>query len=169
MRLLLPKRAGAGRRCNALRRWRLDDVEFLLLPGAERGDNNDRSCVLRIAAGGHAVLLPGDVTRKRELQLVESWGDMLAADVLVAAHHGSRSSTGPTFLYRVAPAHVVFSAGYRNRFGHPHPQVVRLIEQQGATLHDTAAMGAVCLRLSATAAPMPVAARTTSHRFWQSR
>ncbi len=158
---------GLASRCEVARRWQIDGIDLLLLPGAQRGADNDRSCVLRIAAGSHAVLLPGDITRRRELSLVEEWGDLLAADVLVAAHHGSRSSTAPTFLYRVAPAHVVFSTGYRNRFGHPHPQVVASIRRQGAAMHNTATDGALCLRLSPAALPVPVAARASSRRFWQ--
>lgn len=158
---------GPAVHCDVARRWQIDGIDLLLLPGAQRGADNDRSCVLRIAAGGHAVLVPGDITRQRELQLSEQWGELLAADVLIAPHHGSRSSTTQTFLYRVAPAHVVFSTGYRNRFGHPHPQVVASIRRQGAAMHNTATDGALCLRLSPADPPVPVAARTVRHRFWQ--
>lgn len=153
--------------CDRERHWRYDGVDLQLFPGAASGDDNDRSCVLRVAAGRHAILLPGDSSRRRELELTARYGDRLAADVLVAGHHGSRSSSSLTFLHRVQPRHVVFSAGYRNRFGHPHPTVLRAAGRLDARTHNTARDGALCLLLRPDAPPQPVAWRSRHRRFWR--
>lgn len=159
----------AGVRCAAERRWTLDGVELRLLPGADAGKGNDRSCVLRIAAGAHAVLLPGDITRRRELELAAQFPDpgALAADVLVAPDHGSRGSGSPTFLQRVAPREVVYSVGYRNRFGHPHPASVAAIGRLDARARLTAETGAACFRLRPDGPVATTTARADSRRYWR--
>lgn len=165
------KTGDRGRHCGQMQRWQYDGVDFLLLPGADVGSNrsneNDRSCILRIAAGAHALLLPGDISQRRELDLSAQWGDALRANVLVAAHHGSRTSSSLTFLHRVAPQQMIFSAGYRNRFGHPHPAVVAAAERVGAVQYGTAASGALCLRLAPDAAPVVAGWRSQVRRVWQ--
>ena len=69
------------------------------------------------------MLITGDAERRGELELLESGADV-SATVLVAGHHGSRTSSLAEFVERVHPRYGVFTVGYRNRFGHPHPQVV---------------------------------------------
>lgn len=156
----------AAPRCDRERRWQFDGVGLVLFPGDGEGSDNDRSCVLRVAAGPHALLVPGDIGRRRELALAGRYRQRLAADVLVAAHHGSRSSSTHTFLYRVAPSSVIFSAGYRNRFGHPHPEVVRRVAGTGAGVSGTAADGAVCFLLAPDTPPQPAGTRHAGRRFW---
>lgn len=162
---------GTATLCDRARAWRLDGIDLHLLPGAVGSDvdSNDRSCVLRIAAGMHAVLLPGDIPRRRELELAAQFPapDALAADVLVAAHHGSRGSGSETFLRRVAPREVVFSAGYRNRFGHPHPATLASARRLGASTRLTAEEGAICYALAAGGPPVATTARGESRRFWR--
>ena len=71
----------------------------------------------------------------------------LPATVMVAPHHGSKTSSSLPFLRAVDPALVVFSTGYRNRFGHPHADVLRRYDRLGITSLDTADVGAVFLRV----------------------
>lgn len=160
---------GKGRRCERAWQQELDGVRLSWLPGAERGADNDRSCVLRIVAGKHAVLLPGDITARRELELAAAFPapDALAADVLVAPHHGSRSSGTLTFMHRVSPRDVVYSAGYRSRFRHPHPATLATARRLGARTHLTAESGATCFRLRPDVAPRLVALRARERRFWR--
>lgn len=153
--------------CDRERHWQFDGIDLQLFPGAGTGADNDRSCVLRLAAGRHAMLLPGDSSRARELALSARYGDRLAADVLVAGHHGSRSASALTFLHRVQPRAVVFSAGYRNRFGHPHPAVVRAVQRLGARAHNTADAGALCLLLQPDAPPQLQGQRAQGRRYWR--
>ncbi len=104
--------------------WKWDGVEFRFLKsGLEFSSENNASCVLQVRSGAGSVLLPGDIEKQVEAELARRYRAELASDVLVAPHHGSRSSSSYAFLKRVRPEVVVFSAGYRNSFGHPHSEV----------------------------------------------
>jgi competence protein ComEC len=84
--------------------------------------NND-SLVLRLEYGRRAFLLPGDIEKPVEDDLVLR-GDPLAADVLKVPHHGSRTSATEPLLHAVLPAFAVISVGETNSFGHPHHQTL---------------------------------------------
>ncbi len=98
----------------------------VLAPGRTHAEvsDNDGSCVLMLDLAGFRVLLPGDIGRQTELDLVRSQAGDLMADVLVMPHHGSISSSSGPFLRSVAPALAIATAGFRNRFNHPDPRVV---------------------------------------------
>jgi competence protein ComEC len=103
---------------------------------------NDRSLVLRIAAGPTAFLLPGDIGEAAERRLAETAGDFHSS-VLKAPHHGSASSSSAAFLDRVRPACVLISVGEDNRFGFPAPQVLERCRLLGAEVFRTDLHGAV--------------------------
>ena len=106
--------------------WNWDGVAFRFLKtGVDYSSENNSSCVLQIASSAGSVLLPGDIEREAELRLARDYGDELASNVLIVPHHGSSSSSSYAFLKRVQAKYAVFSAGYRNSFGHPHDQVVQ--------------------------------------------
>jgi competence protein ComEC len=115
-------------------------------PRSRRGPGtNDGSLVLQAGAAPHRVLLTGDLESKGEVELLSS-GEPLRAEVLVVAHHGSRSGSRADFLARVRPDWALVSAGFHNRFGHPHEGVLRRIEKVGARLARTDLDGAIHLR-----------------------
>jgi competence protein ComEC len=124
----LPLVAEEAFRCTAGQSWEWDGVRFDILHPAPaayetRMKTNDRGCVLKVTAPGGSVLVPGDIERPSEERLLRD-GKPLGADILVAPHHGSRTSSTPAFVEAVKPRHVIFAVGYRNRLGHPHPDVV---------------------------------------------
>jgi competence protein ComEC len=84
---------------------------------------NDNSVVLRLVHGEVAVLFAGDVEALAEADLAQGPAE-IRAQVLKAAHHGSRTSSTEAFLRRVEPAFTVYSVGAANRFGFPNPEVV---------------------------------------------
>ena len=86
--------------------------------------SNAMSCVLRVGNTRVHALLPGDLERPQELRLAAQ-GVPLQSDWLLVPHHGSRTSSSDAFLDAVHPALAVAQAGYRNRFGHPAPDVVQ--------------------------------------------
>jgi competence protein ComEC len=110
-------------------------------PAAAR---NDGSLVLRLDWRGVAVLLTGDLTRAAERELVAAGAPVRAA-VLKVAHHGSRSSTAPELVAAVRPRVALVSAGRRNPFGHPAPEVVARLEGAGARVYRTDRDGAILL------------------------
>ena len=112
------------------------------------GSDNDRSLVLRVAVeGGGRILLPGDVEAAGEAGLLGA-PDVLAADVLKLAHHGSRTSSGEAFLRAVGPALAIASAPCLGRFGMPHPSVAARVARAGASLWWTGRDGAVAIGLT---------------------
>ncbi|MBU3736608.1 MAG: MBL fold metallo-hydrolase, partial [Methylobacterium sp.] len=160
--------------CGTGQSWNWDGVRFTILhpdtgaaASADRSDN-DRSCVLKIATGHGSVLLPGDIERRSELELLERNGGRLRADLLLAPHHGSRSSSTGGFVDAVQPDIVVFTAGYRNRFRHPHPEVVARYRDQGSRMLRSDRDGAILFTFaSGTVKVLPW--REQRPRYWHAR
>ncbi len=94
-----------------------------------RWDGNNNGLVFRLAYGEVSFLLTADIEAEVERYLALTHRN-LKSSVMKAAHHGSKTSTIPTFLESVSPVAVAISAGVDNRFGHPHPEVVERLEQQ---------------------------------------
>jgi competence protein ComEC len=162
----------AHRPCRTGEGWDWDGVrfEFLSPKGSgdadPRRDDNALSCVLRIAAAGGSVLLPGDIGRAVERDLVQAHGPGLAATLLVAPHHGSGGSSSPPFVAATRPETVVFTAGYRNPFGHPHPDVVKRYQALGAAILRSDRDGAVRARFRPRLGMEIVAQRQLGRRYW---
>lgn len=124
--------------------WRSGEVSFQVLQAQELRGNN-RSCVLWVTSPYGSVLIPGDIERKAEIMLASQ---LAPVDVLVVPHHGSKTSTSELLLEVVQPSLAVISAGARNRYGHPHQQVLQRLDQHAVSRVSTAADGAVELRFS---------------------
>ncbi|MGH8662181.1 MAG: DNA internalization-related competence protein ComEC/Rec2 [Burkholderiales bacterium] len=166
-------RAESAPRCEAGQGWEWDGVRFEVLHPA-RGSyadpavkDNDRSCVLAIAAPGGRVLLPADIERRSEEELLRRERGRLRAEVLLAPHQGSRTSSIPDFVQAVAPSVVVFPVGYRNRFGHPHREVVRRYAESGARIYRTDRDGAVTIAIRADGVISVTPYRALYRRYWQ--
>jgi competence protein ComEC len=155
--------------CEAGQGWSWDGVEFEVLhPGTGRPyGGNEGSCVLRVTAGDVVLLLTGDIEAGAEADLVRRYGAALEADVLVLPHHGSRTSSTPAFVEAVQPRHALVAAGYRNRFGFPHPEVRERYAVAGAELLETGRSGAIHLRLTPSEVQPPAAYRDTARRYWR--
>jgi competence protein ComEC len=108
-------------------------------------NTNNNSLVLKVSYGQHALLFPGDLLAEGEAAIRRLAGDALASTVLIAPHHGSRSSSTAGFVNQVDPEVVVISAGWRNRFRFPHPDVLERYAQQGSRVLRTDLDGAVRL------------------------
>ncbi|MFW6239652.1 MAG: ComEC/Rec2 family competence protein, partial [Thermodesulfobacteriota bacterium] len=111
--------------------------------GSSKASDNNRSLVLRVALGEVSFLLPGDVEAEAEESLVAGAGNRLRSTVLLAPHHGSKTSSSPPFVRRAAPEIVVASAGYANRFGCPAPEVWERYRARECRLFRTDLNGAV--------------------------
>lgn len=132
------------RPCVAGTSWIWDGVHFKVLhpEGADVRwtSRNDLSCVLLISNGVSDVLLPADVSQAVEFKIMH---DLPQVDLLVAAHHGSKSSSAQSLLRRIRPRIVLVSSGFSNRFGHPHPGRVLVWRSVGAKVVNTARVGGV--------------------------
>lgn len=170
-----------GTRCHAGQAWAWDGVRFeILRPRADDYEHalksNAMSCVLRVvgsvAGAERSVLLTGDIERGQELALLASREpalragapDALRSDLLIVPHHGSKTSSTPAFLDAVAPRVAVFQAGYRNRFGHPAPEVLQRYRERGIAIQSTPACGAFIGNADGPAAGL--CQRDNARRYW---
>jgi len=155
--------------CYAGQRWHWDGIEFEVIhPEAlDTRKRNDHCCVLRVSSGVQAVLLTADIESKSEYQLLERAHNKLAASILVVPHHGSRTSSSEAFIQAVNPQYALIPVGYRNRYGHPKPDVVKRYHDQGVVLVNTIQKGAMTFVLNhSNKIQEPVFHRLTDRRYW---
>ncbi len=157
-------------KCRMNQSWEWDGVHFQILHPHEEDDfsrANNASCVLKITAEGGSILIAGDVELEAEQALVERHAGFLHATILIAPHHGSKTSSSADFVARVDPEYVLFPTGYRNRFGFPHETVVERWRESGSNLLSTAETGAIQFQLqTSNQEPAPVLYRKAHRRFW---
>jgi competence protein ComEC len=159
-----------ARSCLAGDDWSWDGVDFdLLYPDAAGLEGNESSCVLRVSTAGASVLLPGDIGVTVERKLVAELPGGLSSTVLVAAHHGSNTSTGAVFLEAVSPSFVLYGTGFANRFGFPAAAVRERVATLAATQLDTADSGAIVFRLGVAGVEGPRLHRAEHRRIWTHR
>ena len=116
--------------------------------GVSLANTNADSCVVFIEYHGQRLLLAGDIPTSTELELIASGSLTPQIDILVAAHHGSATSSSQTFIDKVNPRHTVFTTQRTNRFNHPHTSVLRRFLNIETKLWDTAQDGAVTFKLT---------------------
>ncbi|WP_173916083.1 DNA internalization-related competence protein ComEC/Rec2 [Halobacillus sp. Marseille-Q1614] len=121
----------------------ISGVNFHVLhPDEDYLEENDNSLVLYVELGGKKWLFTGDISQEVESKLLKSY-PQLTADVLKLAHHGSRTSTSEEWLKKLQPSAALISAGVNNRYGHPHEEIVELLEMQDILVLRTDWHGAV--------------------------
>jgi competence protein ComEC len=161
-------------RCRRGEGWSWGDTRFDWLhpadpPERARGSpTNAVSCVLRIRSPAGSVLLPGDIGAVQERRLLAQYlDDELAADVLLAPHHGSITSSTEAFLDAVAPRWALFQVAYRSRFRHPHPRVLERYDARGIGILRSDADGAVQIRMRDGRIARIVRSRHAPPRYWR--
>ncbi|MFB2660110.1 DNA internalization-related competence protein ComEC/Rec2 [Shewanella mangrovisoli] len=129
--------------------WQQLTLNFIS-PQTAKGGNN-ASCVLRIDDGAHSLLLSGDIEKETEAVLIEQAlaGAELKSQVLIAPHHGSRTSSTPAFIDAVAPELVLFPAGLNNRYGFPKPDVVARYQARNIHYFTTGREGQISVSFAA--------------------
>lgn len=162
--------------CRRGERWQWADASFVWLhPGDERdrhtrSSTNARSCALRIDAPGGSALLAGDIEAAQERSLLGLFGaQALGADLLLAPHHGSATSSLPEFLDAVDPAIAIFQVGYRNRYRHPNARVLERYVARGIAVLRTDAHAAITVRLRAGEPARVARLRVEDRRYWRIR
>ena len=152
-------------------RWISDGVtfEFLhpstapLASGGKGSITNARSCVLRISGKHHTAILTGDIGVKEERAIVAAGN--AAANLVMVAHHGSRSSSSAEFAVASGASHALIQVGRHNRFGHPEPDVLRRWGVAGATIWRSDLHGAVIAQSGSGGLDVK-AQRHTQRRYW---
>lgn len=168
-----PRRlAFAADACTAGRSWSWDGVAFRFVEvparAGEKTTSNDRSCVLAVEGSGGRLLLTGDIGGKAERRMDREALASPLPTVTTTAHHGSRYSSSAGWLAAVRPTLSIASAGWRNRFGHPHPHAIDRHAATGADMYVTARSGAIRLDFPTHAPPVVTREwRRSPRRYWR--
>ena len=158
-------------RCEAGERWIWDGVvfEFLHPPRGFPDFGNDSACVLAVGEGAARALIASDIGVPIEELLIAHRPQLLPSALLLVPHHGSAGSSSTAFVRRVRPQVAVFSVGWRNRFGHPRPEIVARYQRVDAQIRLTSTSGALDFRLTPDAGIVRMSAARQSHRRWWHR
>src|SRR3989338_11171414 len=128
----------------------LDDDAYLLILFPDRDvskmDTNDASIVAKLVYGNTSFLFPGDSPKKIEGYLVSIDKENLDVDVLKAGHHGSKTSSSESFIGYASPEYAIISAGKNNRYGHPHQEVMDILEKFGVKTLRTDLLGSIIMK-----------------------
>ncbi|WP_265092082.1 DNA internalization-related competence protein ComEC/Rec2 [Marinobacter sp. DY40_1A1] len=114
---------------------------------------NDASCVLTARRGMEAEwVFPGDISSRVEAKYLRVSRNLAAKSqprerVVIAPHHGSKTSSSRAWVDELKPDVVIYTAGYRHRYGHPHKDVTARYRSAGATAFNTACSGGLVLTL----------------------
>jgi competence protein ComEC len=135
------------------RQFKIADVElnllypppnFLKKKNTEKWRNpNNNSLVVKVSLGATAFLFPGDIMTEAEAEIVHLAGHKLSSTVLIAPHHGSKTSSSDIFLDEVNPEVVIISAGRNSRFNLPHLSVLKRYQKRGCAIWCTEINGAI--------------------------
>ena len=158
-------------RCVDGQNWDWEGVHFEILHPArdsyimEKVSKNNRGCTLRISAGKNSILLAADIEKKSEQRLLELHPEKLPATMLIVPHHGSKTSSSQPFVDAVHPRYAVFTSGYRNKFGHPKPEIVERYRASGSELLRSDVDGAIVVDMDAEHFSVEKY-RNTHARYW---
>lgn len=108
-------------------------------------DPNNNSLVVKVRFGLTSFLFTGDIMAMAEKELVATKGDALNSMVLIAPHHGSKTSSSAVFLDTVKPKFAIISSGWKNRFRFPHPDVLKRFQKRDVRIFRTDRNGAVTI------------------------
>lgn len=138
---------GLAQYCYQGQQWQWDGIFFQVLspPQSQTYQDNNSSCVLRISDGKNSILLTGDIEKGEERVLLAQ-SLLLPTTLLVAPHHGSKTSSTQSFVELVHPHYVLFPIGYRNRYHFPNPIVVKRYHDVSAELEDSVQDGAITFK-----------------------
>ena len=146
-------------------------LSFWRNPEAADVDSNNASCVVIVTSpdGAAQILLPGDISDDVESRMPDQplFSEGVYEDafrVVLAPHHGSKTSSSLSWVQWLDPDVVIYSAGYRHRFGHPHPSVVDRYRIAGSQQLNTAYSGAIRLVMGENGIGIEEQRRSTP--FW---
>lgn len=133
-----------GQSCHTMKPWVWDGITFRFFPIQEPFKNkNNTSCVLQIDNGRERILLTGDIEQEAEHYLVKQFGQQLQSNVLLLAHHASKTSSSFAFLANVNPQFALASIGFDNRFKFPHSKPLSILNYLKIPLFSTETCGMI--------------------------
>ncbi|MFZ7945466.1 MULTISPECIES: DNA internalization-related competence protein ComEC/Rec2 [Bacillaceae] len=127
--------------------WRKEESEFYILSPKENftGERNSGSIAIVARLGGVSWFFGGDLDQEGEEKIIREFTNM-KIDVLKAGHHGSKTSSSEAFIQQLNPRIALISAGEKNRFGHPHQEVLERLKKTNTIIYRTDLQGAITYR-----------------------
>jgi competence protein ComEC len=170
-RLLIHRANGfSGTPCRpGQQQWLDANVEITFLSGSGRSivEPNADSCVVILKVFDTRIMIPGDIGSEQEREIIAYWDrELLITDILIAGHHGSKTSSSATWLHRTSPNYVVYSAAAQSRFGHPHHDVTERVDSLGFESFNTAGSGTVTFTVDAEGISNIAEMRTDMSPYW---
>lgn len=121
----------------------LDGLDLTLYLPPYKGENH--SIVVRCGVGTYDALILGDVNETADKWLAREC-ELPDGELLVAGHHGAKTSTTDAVLDAFTPETALISVGY-NQYGHPAPETLRRLTDRGIEVHQTCQEGTVEVRI----------------------
>lgn len=150
--------------------WRISVLGYATAQGQKiktYPKRNNRSCVLLLESKGLRVLLPGDIERLREMELLSHPQLQQPIDIMIAPHHGSGTSSSAAWVAQLQPHTIVYSSGYRNRYRHPQAAVRQRYRRAGSTEWMTSRDGAITIEQDRDGAWRAIGYRQSDRRYWR--
>jgi competence protein ComEC len=163
--------------CNSGSSWKWDGVKFEIFhPGIDSSlKNNNASCVLKVSIvasnlremnSGNSILLTGDIEAEAEYEIIEKQKQTISANIIIAPHHGSKTSSTDEFINIINPEYVLYPVGYRNRYHFPARSVSQRYQDHDVIEYSTSKFGAITFNLNASKIKKPELYRVSHRRFW---
>ncbi len=118
-------------------------IKVLYVGDESESDLNDTSIILKVIDQNVSFLLTGDASLKIENSISTS---DLKSTVLKLGHHGSVTSTNQELLEKISPQYAIVSAGINNQYGHPHDEVINLLNQENIKTYRTDTDGTITFK-----------------------
>ncbi len=158
--------------CFAGNHWTWDGVDFKIIHPTQDStlSKNNASCVIKIlssnATKSNSILLTGDIESKAEQEILNNSNLDISANIVIAPHHGSKTSSTVEFINRVNPDYVLYPVGYRNRYKFPSKIVSKRYKEADVVDYSTSKFGSITFTLDPLLLKKPELYRVSQRRFW---
>lgn len=131
------------------------DIYFdILWPNSKKPINenaiNNNSLVCKMVYKNFSCIFTGDIEKVAEEEILKQYKNIniLKANVLKVAHHGSKSSSIEEFINAVKPKIALIGVGKNNTFSHPNESVLKRIEKEGCKIYRTDLNGQITINVN---------------------
>ena len=113
---------------SCIKELNMDDNKLYFLNNKDYGNENDNSAVIYTEFNNYKFLFMGDAGVEVEEAIIEKY-NLKDIDVLKVGHHGSKTSSGKTFIDEINPKYSIISVGKNNRYGHPNKEALENLNE----------------------------------------
>ena len=124
----------------------LGRISLQLCTPLDSGDANDRCIFSLVSVGEYDMLVTGDAPKAAERKFLAEH-ELPPVELLIAGHHGSKTSGSEELLSAMSSATAVISTGY-NTYGHPSPETLESLERHSIPVYRTDRSGTLQFTVS---------------------